>query len=186
VACADVVDAMRARYLRRLEPHFLHLLSVLSVLEKPHLHYRRGWSSDLTLDQVLKKDRARDTAHGSTHNGPQRADIDFTIEGRAAEDVLSRGQKKILACAFRLAQGVLLHELTGKTCIYLIDDLPAELDTHHRQLLCHQLSALHSQVFVTATDPHSLRDCWPKHQETVWFHVEHGRITTSNPPWSEY
>ena len=181
VQCANKVDAMRARYLHHLEPHFLHLLGVLVELEKPALHYRRGWSETISLDQVLGKDRDRDAFHGSTHSGPQRADIDIHIGGRPAEDVLSRGQEKLLACALRLAQGVLLHELTGKTCIYLVDDLPAELDMQRRQALCRQLSAMRSQVFVTATDPESLRDCWPVTPETRWFHVEQGRVTSGSP-----
>lgn len=178
VLCAEAVDAMRAAYIRRLSPHFLHLLGVLVELEKPEIHYRRGWSDDLTLAQVLERDRARDLQQGSTHSGPQRADLDIRIGGRPAEDVLSRGQEKLLACALMLAQGVLLHELTGKTCIYLVDDLPAELDRQHRQALCQQLSAMRSQVFVTATDPDSLRDCWPAGSSTKWFHVEHGQVSS--------
>jgi hypothetical protein len=51
---------MRAAYIRRLAPHFLHLLGVLVALDKPEILYRRGWSDDLTLAQVLERDRARD------------------------------------------------------------------------------------------------------------------------------
>ena len=175
--CAEAVDVMRAAYLRRLRPHFLHLLGELVALEKPEISYRRGWQEDLSLAQVLERDRPRDVQHGATHSGPQRADIDIRIGGKPAEDVLSRGQEKLLACALRLAQGVLLHEMTGKTCIYLVDDLPAELDRERRQALCKQLTAMRSQVFVTATDVDSLRDCWPQGATTKWFHVEHGRVT---------
>lgn len=182
VQCAEKIDAMRARYLRRLEPHFLRLLKHLVPLETPELHYRRGWPDTQALEKVLQKDLARDLLHGTTHSGPQRADIDIQIGGRAAEDVLSRGQEKLLACALRLAQGVLLHEITGKTCIYLVDDLPAELDLPRRQALCQQLSAMRSQVFVTATDPESLRGCWPSSIETRWFHVEQGRVSLSTSP----
>jgi DNA replication and repair protein RecF len=182
VQCAEAVDAMRAAYIRRLQPHFLHLLNVLVALDKPEILYRRGWPEDLSLSQVLERDKQRDLQHGNTHSGPQRADLDVRVGGRPAEDVLSRGQEKLLACALMLAQGVLLHELTGKTCIYLVDDLPAELDRQHRQTLCQQLSAMRSQVFVTATDPDSLRDCWPTGSTTKWFHVEHGQVTSSSPP----
>lgn len=176
VLCAEAVDVMRAAYIRRLAPHFLHLLGVLVALDKPEIHYLRGWSDDFSLAQVLERDKQRDSQHGSTHSGPQRADIDIRVGGRPAEDVLSRGQEKLLACALMLAQGVLLHELTGKTCLYLVDDLPAELDRQHRQALCQQLSAMRSQVFVTATDPDSLRDCWPTGSGTKWFHVEQGQV----------
>lgn len=182
VQCADKIDAMRARYLRRLAPHFSRLLKQLVELETPELLYRRGWSETLSLDLVLQKDSARDLLHGTTHSGPQRADIDIHIGGRPAETVLSRGQEKLLACALRLAQGILLHEITGKTCIYLVDDLPAELDLQRRQALCKQLSAMRSQVFVTATDPDSLKDCWPNTADTQWFHVEQGRVNLITSP----
>lgn len=174
--CAEAIDAMRAAYLMRLRPHFLHLLGELVTLDAPELVYRRGWLDGMGLAQALVRDRQRDQQQGATHSGPQRADIDIRIGGRPAEEVLSRGQEKLLACALRLAQGVLLHELTGKTCIYLVDDLPAELDMERRQLLCRQLTAMRSQVFVTATDPQSLQDCWPTGQGTKWFHVEHGCV----------
>lgn len=182
VQCAEKIDVMRARYLRRLAPHFSRLLKHLVELETPELHYRRGWSETLSLDLVLQKDSARDLLHGTTHNGPQRADIDIYIGGRPAETVLSRGQEKLLACALRLAQGILLHEVTGKTCVYLVDDLPAELDLQRRQALCRQLSAMRSQVFVTATDPDSLKDCWPNTADTQWFHVEQGKVGFSTSP----
>lgn len=177
VQCAEAVDAMRARYLRRLEPHFLYLLDTLVALKNPELHYKRGWQDNLPLAQALERDRERDRQHGSTHSGPQRADIAIRVDGRPAEEVLSRGQEKLMACALRLAQGVLLHELTGKTCIYLVDDLPAELDMRHRQILCQQLSTMRSQVFVTATEAESLQDCWPATADTQWFHVEHGQVS---------
>ncbi|HQQ64347.1 MAG TPA: DNA replication/repair protein RecF [Pseudomonadales bacterium] len=177
-ACAEAIDVMRAAYLNRLRPHFLHLLEELVLLDTPELLYRRGWADGAGLAQALERDRQRDQQQGATHSGPQRADIDIRIGGKPAEDVLSRGQEKLLACALRLAQGVLLHELTGKTCIYLVDDLPAELDMERRQALCRQLTAMRSQVFVTATDPQSLQDCWPTTgQGTKWFHVEHGRVS---------
>jgi DNA replication and repair protein RecF len=182
VLCANAVDSMRSTYIRQLKPHFLYLLDALVDLEKPEILYRRGWADNLSLEQSLEKDWDRDLQHLLTHSGPHRADIEIRVGGKHAEDVLSRGQEKLLACALRLAQGVLLHELKGKTCIYLVDDLPAELDKHHRKALCHQLSAMSSQVFVTATEPESLSDCWPTGPDTKWFHVEQGRISNGYSP----
>lgn len=182
VQCANAVDAMRQRYVRRLLPHWHMLLEALVPLDQPEILYQRGWPEAQDLNAVLAKDRGRDQQQGTTHHGPQRADLDIRIGGRAAEDVLSRGQEKLLACALRLAQGVLLHELTGKTCIYLVDDLPAELDLARRQALCRQLAAMRSQVFVTATDPESLQGCWPDSPGTRWFHVEHGQVNPASPP----
>lgn len=182
VQCSAAIDGMRERYLKRLQPHFQHLLDNMVSLDKPELLYRRGWPDEFSLAQVLTKDIQRDSQYGATHSGPHRADIDIRIAGRPAEEVLSRGQEKLLACALRLSQGVLLHELTGKTCLYLVDDLPAELDHERRIALCRQLSAMRSQVFVTATDPQSLEDCWPDGSNTRWFHVEQGTVSQCSPP----
>ncbi len=179
-ACAEIIDRMRAAYLRRLRPVFLQELGALTLLERPDIEYHRGWPADSSLEQVLRRDLPRDTRRGLTHSGPHRADLDIRIEGRSAEQVLSRGQEKLLVCALRLAQGILLHELTGKTCIYLVDDLPSELDMHHRRALCLRLAGMRSQVFVTATDAESLRGCWGDAQTTRLFHVERGMVVAAD------
>lgn len=180
--CAEIIDGMRAAYIRRLQPHFQAILASLTQLEQPELIYQRGWNMEQPLIEVLQHDRQRDLQQGSTLHGPQRADIVIKIAGRSAEDVLSRGQEKLLACALRLAQGVLLHELTGQTCTYLVDDLPAELDVTHRKSLCKQLSSMRSQVFVTAPEAQSLAECWPNTEQTKWFHVEHGVVSPTSAP----
>lgn len=179
VACANAVDGMRARYIQRLRPLFLRVLDDLVSLETPTIDYRRGWADTLSLEQALQRDADRDLQQGSTHSGPHRADLEIRIGGTPADEVLSRGQEKLLVCALRLAQGILLHELSGKTCVYLVDDLPAELDMSRRQALCRQLANWQSQVFITATDPDSLKGCWEEGADIKWFHVEHGRITLS-------
>ena len=43
-------------------------------------------------------------AIGYTVSGPQKADFRFKANGLPVEDVLSRGQLKLLMCALRLAQ----------------------------------------------------------------------------------
>ncbi len=177
VACAEAVDEMRVRYMLRLKPLFLRALGELIDLDNPSIEYRRGWPEGTALTQALHRDKDRDEQHGSTHSGPHRADLEIRVDGRLADDVLSRGQEKLLVCALRIAQGVLLNELTGKTCVYLVDDLPAELDLSRRQALCKQLAKIKSQVFITATDPESLQGCWEKGTNVKWFHVEQGRLS---------
>lgn len=176
-SCSEAVDVMRARYVRLLRPHFMRALTDLVALDTPTIEYRRGWPDGTSLAQVLLRDAERDEQQGSTHSGPHRADLEIRVGGKMADDVLSRGQEKLLVCALRIAQGVLLNELTGKTCVYLVDDLPAELDISRRQALCQQLAQIRSQVFITATDPESLTGCWDAGTDVKWFHVEQGRIT---------
>ena len=56
---------------------------------------------------VLERHEEQDRKYGNTQNGPHRADIVVKCAGISAEDVLSRGQQKMLVSALKLAQGVL-------------------------------------------------------------------------------
>ena len=93
-----------------------------------------------------------------------------------AADTLSRGQQKLVVCALKLAQGQLMSEQGQGACIYLVDDLPSELDAQHGRLVCELLSSLGAQVFITSVDQADIRAVWPAPEELTVFHVEHGDI----------
>ena len=96
--------------------------------------------------------------------------------GLDAADILSRGQQKLVVCALKLAQGMLLASGRLTRCVYLIDDLPSELDEESRGRLCGLIDELQSQVFITYIEPNSLASGWSKEREMRLFHVKHGRI----------
>lgn len=64
---------------------------------------------------------------GYTFSGPQKADFRFKANGLPVEDILSRGQLKLLMCALRLAQGEHLMQQKRRHCIFLLDDFASEL-----------------------------------------------------------
>lgn len=101
-------------------------------------------------------------------------------QGVNAADLLSRGQQKLVVCALRVAQGYVLSEITGKKCVFLIDDLPSELDVFHRKALCLLLEELESQVFITCVDHNDLSQCWSIEQNPSLFHVKHGEVSAVN------
>ena len=80
----------------------------------------------------------------------------------------------------RLAQGTLLRLQTDKRCIYLLDDLPAELDADKRHLVMEVLSEIQAQVFVTGTDYQAL-DSFLDVPDMRMFHVEHGKVNRDVP-----
>jgi DNA replication and repair protein RecF len=90
--------------------------------------------------------------------------------------MLSRGQQKLVVCALRVAQAQLLLQLSGRKCVFLVDDLPSELDKGHREALCRLLEELETQVFVTCVDYHDLLSCWSDTVELKLFHVEQGTV----------
>ena len=91
---------------------------------------------------------------------------------RPAVEVLSRGQQKLVVSALKLAQGRLLEATTGRSCLYLIDDLPAELDNAHRRVFCQWLESMHCQAFITSVDHDALADMWQPATPVSMFHVK--------------
>lgn len=177
IAAGERIDVFRQSYLQRLKPVFEDILSRLVPLDDLTLSYYRGWDKEKGLAQVLDDQFDRDSQLGYTQSGPQRADLRLRIKGMNAVDILSRGQQKLVVCALKIAQGYLLKEHGAQQdCIFLVDDLPSELDEHHRKALCALLEDLQCQVFVSCVEAEQMRDCWKNDTPVTMFHVEHGHI----------
>jgi DNA replication and repair protein RecF len=179
VGLGEKLDYFRQCYFDLLMPVFETTLARLLDIDGLSLKYYRGWDSDRSLGDVLSSNLARDREVGHTQTGPHRADLKLRYQSSNAADILSRGQQKLVVCALRVAQGYLLSQETGRSCVYLIDDLPSELDKDHRTALCGLLEELGCQVFVTCVDYNDLAGCWSVDAPVSMFHVEHGEIASS-------
>lgn len=186
VHVSQQIAEYRNQYLADYQPVFLETCRALGVSTRLKLSLHPGWDQQLSLEESLQENLERDRKAGHTLIGPHRADIRFHIEGRAAAEVLSRGQAKTLVVALKVAQGVFLERRKGRKCIYLLDDLPSELDTKHRLLVGSFLDALEVQVLMTGVEQSDLRASWPGDRlakssgRLKVFHVEHGGVTESN------
>lgn len=176
VRASEQLDGLRARYIEQFTPIFEQCLSRLIDLEGLELSYRRGWDKERSFADVCASNLSREKEQGYTVSGPHKADLRIRYQGHLAADILSRGQQKLVACALRVAQGYLLSQLSNRQCVYLVDDLPAELDKKHRQSLCALLDELDCQVFITCVDQQDLEGCWSDQTTVKMFHVEHGKI----------
>ena len=174
------IDEFRRAYIKALKPVFEHTLSELVELDGLSLSYYRGWDKDRELSDVLAASLQRDQQMGHTQAGPQRADLRLKMGANNAADILSRGQQKLVVCALKIAQGHLVSQAKRGRCIYLVDDLPSELDGQHRAALCRLLEELNCQVFITCVDQELLREGWQAQTPVALFHVEHGRITKTH------
>ena len=173
---ADQVDRLRADYIAMLIPEFESTLAELAFSGEVSLSYYRGWDKHTACLDVLRQNREKDWALGFTQSGPHRADLRIRVNKLPAVDVLSRGQQKLVVCALLLAQGRLMQKLTGKQSIYLVDDLPAELDSEYRNYLCQVLETMQCQVFITSVEADALTDCWSASTPMTMFHVKHGQL----------
>lgn len=167
----ELVDRARGDYIRLLRPHFERLGSEL-LGEDVTLEYRRGWARDQSLGDALAAHRPRDHQLRVTTVGPHRADLAFLVGGTPARDRVSRGQQKMLACAFVLAQ-VELRAVTATvpTCL-LLDDPAAELDVDNLGKLLRAIADVRAQLIVTSVSEAGLEGM-NVHRR---FHVEQGKF----------
>ncbi len=171
---AHQVSQWRAEYAEALRPEIEQTCRLFLPELEISLSFHQGWEKDSDYGELLKQNFERDKAIGYTVVGPQKADFRFKANGLPVEDVLSRGQLKLLMCALRLAQGEHLMAQKNRHCIFLIDDFASELDESKRALLAERLQNSGSQVFVTAISQDQLQQMQPSQQ--CVFHVENGII----------
>lgn len=172
-ATGRTIDQKREAYLSSISAlvtrRVAELLGGLSV----SVGYARGWDPDSDLEQVLHKGLASDRLRGFTQSGPHRADLDFRVDERQAQTVLSRGEGKLMVVGLLLAQ-VEAIRARGVEPVVLVDDLAAELDQFSRSRLLGYLAESGGQTFVTALTEEQLESL-PDGSATV-FHVEQGNV----------
>lgn len=171
---AENIDQWRQAYVEQMRIVAQELCRTFLPEFDITLKYYRGWDKDTPYQQILEKNYERDQQLGYTFSGPNKADLKIKVNGTPVEDVLSRGQLKLMVCALRVAQGQHLTELTGKQCIYLIDDFASELDSERRKRLADCLKATEAQVFVSSITQSQVADMIEPN--SMMFHVEHGTI----------
>lgn len=178
VALTETIHQFRAACMAEFNDSIDKLLQEFVKVDGIKLNYYRGWDKDTAYADVLAAGVERDQRLGYTHLGSHRADLKITVNGQDAAEILSRGQQKLLVCALKIAQGFVFNRITGRKCIYLVDDLPAELDEKHRTLLVHWLDAMKTQVFITGVERETLLSSWIETTDITpkMFHVEQGRV----------
>ncbi|MGB0465935.1 MAG: DNA replication/repair protein RecF [Pontibacterium sp.] len=177
ITFSEQLTRLRQEYLERLKPEFYRIAGRLLPGLSLELRFSAGWDTKRPLDEILSGGFERDLRQGFTGIGPQRADLKIKADGYAATERLSRGQKKLAVSALKLAQGSLFYQMTGRPCIYLIDDLPSELDSAHCHLFCQFIEEMASQCFITCVDPGSLAYQWQEQTDVAHFSINDGNIT---------
>lgn len=165
------IESYRLAYFTELAPEFGRLATEL--LGTPcALSYERGWPQGLTLKEALVRSWATDQRVKATTVGPHRADVVFHVNGELARDRISRGQQKVVASAFVLAQlMVAIPRLPHRPCL-LLDDPAAELDVDSLGKILRMIADIPAQLVVASLDSAGLRGI----EIGRTFHVEQGRF----------
>jgi len=173
----EALNLLRNLYVNDFTPYFNEIISVLLPDLTISIEYFQGWDVDCALESCLTRNVSRETSVGHSLYGPHRADLSLTVDGFPAQDGLSQGQQKLVSYALRLAQGLHLQTTVAKTPVYLIDDLPSELDPQKRTLVTEILAGLRAQVFITGIEACDLEEILDLNEGNRMFHVKHGMIT---------
>ncbi|WP_019895171.1 DNA replication/repair protein RecF [Hydrogenovibrio halophilus] len=184
IAANQQLHALRQTYLHDLTP-FLEtycraLMPELSA--PPSVSFRPGWpQAQPDFEQALTSHLDKDLKQGFTQYGAHRADIRFRFDKMDAQMALSRGQQKLFVCALLLAQAALYEQQSGQTVIMLIDDLPAELDAHHRLTLLNLLQELGIQSLLTTTSLNLIPDSARSGNDVQAWTIENGQLQPAQP-----
>lgn len=176
IRLGEQVNQSRKSYVEKLTPHFETVLSQLTTELSVNLQFFQGWDAQKNLAMAVEAGRERDIELGYTHTGPQRADLRVKTATGDALDTLSRGQQKLVVSALKIAQGQLLIDM-GRPLVFLVDDLPAELDANHRQKLCQLLESLNSQIFITSVEPDTTDFTWADTTDVRQFAMNNGELS---------
>lgn len=174
------LDALRREYVVALTPLIAEMANELLNITNLEVKYLPGWNESTDYATVLANSYVEEMRFGHTQYGPHRADLEVTQNGIPVKHFLSRGQQKLLICAMIIAQGKLLARQANKGLIYLVDDLPSELDLMSRQKLISLLSKQQTQIFITAIESNTICDFFGDKPDVPMkvFHVEHGSVAT--------
>ncbi len=126
--------------------------------------------------EELAKIRRHELRAKMTLVGPQRDLLELVIDGRAASEVLSGGEQKMIVLFLKFAKLELFRRRHEDAPLFLLDDIDAELDLEILHGLLSRLP-VSTQVFATSAKEAFLAtlEAGPHRRLTV----ENGRVTAS-------
>lgn len=107
----------------------------------------------VSLQELLKITRQKDTVLGRTSGGVHRDDLLFQLGGQTFKSIASQGQRKSLLSALKLAEMEILKKEKGFSPLLLLDDVFEKLDEERiTALLAQVCNDEETQVFITDTN----------------------------------
>jgi len=172
----EIITLSRINFTDRFIVILNEILAKFDFSSKLSISYYKGWDKALSLRETLEKYRIKDIEKKYTQFGPHRSDLLIYLDKKRADEILSRGQQKILIIAMHLAKIKYLSMYKDKKTVLLIDDITAELDKVNLERVFDQLLELETQVFCTLLDAQDFNLLTNQIEIYKMFHVEHGSI----------
>lgn len=103
------------------------------------------------FEKIIADKREEEIRRSINLVGPHKDDFIFTINKINLRTFGSQGQHKTFQTALRFAEFFYLKDITGKTPIFLLDDVFGELDAYRAGKISKYLKEV-GQAFITLTD----------------------------------
>lgn len=148
----EKVVGMRRSFIERAAHRYEEALCRISRGLKGTLVYRpniEGGKEEITATLECAFDT--DMERGFTGRGPHADDLDIRVGGRMAKRFASQGQQRMAVLSLKMAETLVLQEVTGVIPILLLDDISSELDRERNRSLFDFLREICGQVFITTT-----------------------------------
>lgn len=115
---------------------------------------------------------------GTTLVGPQRDEIQFSLNELPLRQHASQGQHKTFLIALKVAEFFYLKERVREVPMFLLDDVFSELDDHRARKLLGLVSTL-GQTFITTTAAHVFGDDGAAGENAKTFYIHNGALRAS-------
>jgi len=143
-ATAADIQRARAAYTKSLAAVFAEIVAEHAYhVQNLRMEYRPSVAGEL---RAIRREELRARVSLS---GPQRDTLEFTIDGRAASEVASAGEQKMLVLFLKFAKLERFRRTFDEPALFLLDDVDAELDLEILQKLLTKLPT-ETQVFATS------------------------------------
>lgn len=116
-----------------------------------------GEEEDSSAEEIKRKYKdiltvniEKEKTVGTSLYGPQRDDIEITVNGNDARSYASQGQQRSIVLSMKLAEGEVINELTNEYPVYLFDDVLSELDEKRRGFVLNGISG--KQIILTSCE----------------------------------
>jgi len=145
----------RAAYLEELQPRWRERLAQMMGSAHP-LDAR--WEGPLwtplalelkTVQGELERRRETEFRARRTLVGPHRDDFCLRLGEKRVSESASQGQQRMAVIALKLAEADLFQSATGRSPVFLLDDLGSELDAAHLGALLEILARIQAQTILT-------------------------------------
>jgi len=184
---AEIINQARKKEFLALKSHLEDIQATFLPQYRVQYRYYSGWDSEASqsLSNQLEETYYLDKKYGYSNIGAHKSDIKLLIDNSPVQEVLSRGEQKMLVNAMHLAQCRRLSVDLQNSCLLMIDDLPSEIDSFKQELLLAELVKMPDvQLFISSINNIDLSQTILKQEllTSKMFHVEQGEVNYTETP----